>query len=185
VVRAATTAYLECRALDMSALAADVNLSRATLYRRIGNYDGLVGRVLADQTEQTFRLCVETASGDGIERVRNVVKRFVDLVHRAEPLRVFITRDPLLFVRVTLAPGHVETRATTLFTELLANSGVEFSVPITALALAIVRSGGSLTFTHLLGDPESATDNVIALVDLLLNSAASPVAATNRRRPAG
>ncbi len=183
VVRAATVAYLECRPLDMSALAADVGLSRATLYRRIGNYDELVGRVLADQTEQTFRLSVRTASGDGIERVRNVVKRFLCLVHGAEPLRVFVTREPMLFMRVALAPGPVETRAITLFAELLADSGVEFSLPTTALAQAIVRSGDSLTFGHLLGDHEPA--NVIAVVDLLLKSAASPVAATNRRRPTG
>jgi hypothetical protein len=89
----------------------------------------------------------------------------------AEPLRAFIARDPLLFIRIVLAPGRVEQRATTLFAELLADSGVDFSIPTAVLAQAIVRIGDSFMYTHLLGGREPETDNVIALVNLLLDSA--------------
>lgn len=171
VVRAATVAYLECRPLDMSALAAEVGLSRATLYRRIGNHDELVGMVLAEQTERTFRFCVDSVSAEGLDRVRAVCERFMYAVVGAEPLRAFIARDPLLFIRIVLAPGRVEQRATTLFAELLADSGVDFSIPTAVLAQAIVRIGDSFMYTHLLGGREPETDNVIALVNLLLDSA--------------
>ena len=171
VVRAATRAYLECRPLDMSALAADVGLSRATLYRRIGNHDELVGMVLAEQTERTFLFCLDGVPADGLDRVRTVFKRFMYAVVGAEPLRAFIARDPLLFIRIVLAPGRVEQRATTLFAKLLAESGVEFSVPTAVLAQAIVRIGDSFMYTHLLGGHEPETDNVITLVNLLLDSA--------------
>ena len=171
VVRAATGAYLEGRPLDMSELAGEVGLSRATLYRRIGNHDELVAMVLAEQTELTFRLCAESVSLDGLDRVREVFRRFMYAVIGAEPLRAFITRDPLLFIRIVLAPGRVEQRATTLFAKLLAESGVDFAVPTAVLAQAIVRIGDSFMYSHLLGGREPETDNVIALVNLLLDSA--------------
>ncbi|GAA3432237.1 QsdR family transcriptional regulator [Kutzneria kofuensis] len=171
VVRAATAAYLAGRPLDMSALAADLGLSRATLYRRIGNHDALVGMVLAEQTERTFRACADSVSAEGLDRVRAVFERFMYAVIGAEPLRAFIARDPLLFIRIVLAPGHVEQRATALFAKLLAESGVDFALPPAALAQAIVRIGDSFMYTHLLGGHEPETDNVITLVNLLLDSA--------------
>jgi len=171
VVRAATGAYLAGQPLDMSALAAELGLSRATLYRRIGNHDELVAMVLAEQTERTFHHCMAGVHADGLDRVRAVFKHFMYAVIEAEPLRAFIERDPLLFIRTVLAPGLVEQRATALFTKLLAESGVDFAVPTAVLAQAIVRIGDSFMYTHLLGGHEPATDNVIALVNLLLDSA--------------
>jgi AcrR family transcriptional regulator len=171
VVRAATAAYLAGLPLDMSALAAGLGLSRATLYRRIGNHDELVAMVLAEQTERTFHHCLEAVRAEGLDRVRAVFKQFMYAVIGAEPLRAFIERDPLLFIRIVLAPGLVEQRATTLFAKLLAESGVDFAVPTAVLAQAIVRIGDSFMYSHLLGGHEPATDNVIALVNLLLDSA--------------
>jgi AcrR family transcriptional regulator len=171
VVRAATAAYLAGQPLDMSALAADLGLSRATLYRRIGNHDELVAMVLAEQTERTFHHCVEGVRAEDLDRVRAVFERFMYAVIGAEPLRAFIARDPLLFIRTVLAPGLVEQRATTLFAKLLAESGVCFAVPTGVLAQAIVRIGDSFMYTHLLSGHEPETDNVIALVNLLLDSA--------------
>jgi hypothetical protein len=144
VVRAATAAYLAGRPLDMSELATQVGLSRATLYG--------VGAA-------------------GLDRVRAVFERFMYAVIGAEPVRAFIARDPLLFIRIVLAPGQVEQRATTLFAKLLAESGVDFAVPTTVLAQAIVRIADSFMYTHLLSGHEPETDNVIALVNLLLDSA--------------
>jgi AcrR family transcriptional regulator len=171
VVRAATAAYLAGRPLDMSELAAELGLSRATLYRRIGNHDELVGMVLAEQTEHTFRQCLDSVDAEGLPRVRAVFERFMYAVIGAEPLRALITRDPMLFIRVVLAPGRVEQRATALFGKLLAESGVDFSVSTGVLAQAIVRIGDSFMYSHLLGGHEPETDNVIALVTLLLDSA--------------
>lgn len=171
VVRAATAAYLSGRPLDMSVMAADLGLSRATLYRRIGNHDELVGMVLAEQTEHTFRRCLDGVCAEGLDRVRVVFERFMYAVIGAEPLRAFIERDPLLFIRIVLAPGQVEQRATTLFAKLLVESGVCFAVPTGVLAQAIVRIGDSFMYSHLLGGHEPETDNVISLVNLLLDSA--------------
>ncbi|QUQ69261.1 QsdR family transcriptional regulator [Kutzneria sp. CA-103260] len=171
VVRAATAAYLAGRPLDMSELATEVGLSRATLYRRVGNHDELLAMVLAEQTERTFRHCLDSVTLDGLDRVRAVFEHFMYAVIGAAPIRALITRDPLLFIRTVLAPGQVEQRATNLFAKLLAESGVDFAVPTAVLAQAIVRIGDSFMYTHLLGGHEPATDNVIALVNLLLDSA--------------
>jgi AcrR family transcriptional regulator len=171
VVSVATAAYLAGQPLDMAAMTAQLSLSRATLYRLIGNHDKLVGLVLAEQTERTFRLCVDRVSAEGLDRVRAVFGHFMYLMIGAEPLRAFVTRDPLLFTRIMLAPGHVEQRATMLFAKLLEDSGVEFSLPISVLAQAIVRAGDALMYSHLLRGHEPETNSVIALVNVLLDSA--------------
>lgn len=171
VVRAATAVYLAGQPLDMPALATELGLSRATLYRRIGNHDELVGLVLAEQTERTFRRCVDRVSARGLCRLRAIFEHFMYLMICAKPLRAFVTRDPLLFTRIMLAPGHVEQRVTMLFAELLEDSGVEFFIPISVLAQAIVRAGGALMYSPLLHGHEPETDNVIALVNVLLDSA--------------
>ena len=46
IFQAALGAFLDERRLDMQALAAEVGISRATLYRRVGDRDHLLGAVL-------------------------------------------------------------------------------------------------------------------------------------------
>src|SRR5689334_17008829 len=55
VVEAATTCYLRGEPLDMSALAAQLGIGRATLYRWVGNREELLARVIAETSERTFR----------------------------------------------------------------------------------------------------------------------------------
>nr|MDT0666308.1 hypothetical protein [Micromonospora sp. DSM 115978] len=54
-VAAATAVYLRGSPLDMSALATSLGIGRATLYRWVGNREDLLGVVLADAAERTFR----------------------------------------------------------------------------------------------------------------------------------
>jgi hypothetical protein len=65
VIRAATRHYLRGEPIDMSSLAAELGMGRATLYRRVGNREWLVGLVLADRTEHTYR---EASAGVGERR---------------------------------------------------------------------------------------------------------------------
>ena len=60
VVRAASEFWLRGEPIDMSTLARRLQLSRATLYRRVGNHEQLLSAVIAEQTELTWHHVVAT-----------------------------------------------------------------------------------------------------------------------------
>jgi AcrR family transcriptional regulator len=179
VVRAATRHYLRGAPIDMTSLAAELGLGRATLYRRVGNHEHLLGLVLADRTAHTFRetcAAVATTGATGRARVLAVFERFVHAVVEAEPLRALVARDPLLFIRVVMAPGAVESAATELVTALLdeeVGAGhLRLRLPSDTIAQAFVRIGDSFMYSHLLGRRDPEIHKAVALVTLLLESAA-------------
>lgn len=178
VLHAATRAYLAGQPIDMSALAADLGLSRATLYRRVGNHDQLLGLVLANLAEHTFgQIKTElTESGvTGTDKVLAGFERYIDTAVKAPPLHRLIEHDPVLFMRVVMSPGVVEDRLTRLLAEMLneevAAGRVTLKLPTEVLAKAMVRIGDSFMYSHLLGG-EPETDNAVMVATLMLTSAA-------------
>ena len=120
VINAATQAYLRGEAVDMSALAAQLGIGRSTLYRLVGNRDDLLGLVLAEATERTFRRAAAGATAEGgVDLVLDVINRFMHAVIDAEPLQALCKREPLVFIRLALLPGTVEQIAAKLIAEML------------------------------------------------------------------
>jgi AcrR family transcriptional regulator len=173
VVRVATGHYLAGRPIDMSGLAAEVGIGRATLYRRVGQHENLMGLVLAGRTAATFARADAATPGAGPARVRAVIGAFIQAAVDAAPLRALVARDPVLFARVVMAPGHVEDTATNLVAALIetemAADGVR--VPADRLARAVVRVGDSFMYAHLLSGGPSQVPEALAIIDLLLGSA--------------
>ncbi|HEX4225021.1 MAG TPA: QsdR family transcriptional regulator [Pseudonocardiaceae bacterium] len=177
VLNAATGAYLAGQPIDMSALAGELGLSRATLYRRIGNHDNLLGLVLANLAEHTFRQIKADLTANGVIGTAKVLAGFesyINTVIKAPALHQLIKRDPLLFMRVVMSPGVVEDRLTSLLTEILneevAAGHVTLRLPTEVLAKAMVRIGDSFMYSHLLGG-EPETHNAVMVVTLMLTSA--------------
>ena len=186
ILGAATDLYLRGEQIDMSSLATSLGIGRATLYRRVGNHESLLGQVLADQTEQTFRSALRHVANESdaaaddeisfdaaIERSIAIMERFIHTVLASEPLKRFAERDPVLFARVIMAPGSVEDRATDLIRnaldEALGTHTPAWSTDL--LARTIVRVADSTMYAHLLTGSPSATDDVISVVRVLLSSA--------------
>jgi AcrR family transcriptional regulator len=171
-VGVATAHYLRGDAIEMSSLAAELGVSRATLYRRVGNHEELLGRVLERQTELTF----EHTTGDhgltGIDAVVDRLQKFTVAVVGSGPLRALIERDPLLFVRVVMGPGRVEMTATRLVEQLITSELPQRLVVDSAvLARALVRVCDSFMYSHLLSDTEPELPAAITVVRLLMDSA--------------
>src|SRR5580693_5088811 len=100
VINAATLAYLRGEAVDMSALAAHLDIGRSTLYRLVGNRDDLLAIVLAEATERTFRRATAgTTAEGGIDLVLDVINRFMHAVIAAKPLQTLCQHEPLVFIR--------------------------------------------------------------------------------------
>ncbi|WP_198950585.1 QsdR family transcriptional regulator [Kineosporia sp. A_224] len=174
---AARAAYLRGDSLDMSALAAELGVGRATLYRWAGNREDLLGAVLSDATEWTFRAAVRDVDArrpgpTGGDRVLAVLDAFMHRVVDAEPLRALTAREPRLFVRLATSPGLIESRSAALLRALLdeevAAGRMAPLLPVPVLAQAIVRIGDGPLYAHLLGGGEPRIDEALAVAAVLL-----------------
>jgi AcrR family transcriptional regulator len=173
-VTAATRTYLRGEPLDMSALAADLGIGRATLYRWVGNREDLLTLVLAEGTELTFRAAIKGANGQGVPLIIDCLRRFMSSVLTTPALRALTTREPMMFLRLAVMPGAIEGRATAMVGELLAReetSGrIRLILPAMTMAQAIVRICDSHLYAHLLGHKGPETEIALQLVSMLLNA---------------
>ncbi|GAA1787484.1 TetR/AcrR family transcriptional regulator [Planosporangium flavigriseum] len=176
VIRAATRHYLRGEPIDMSELAVELGMSRATLYRRVGNHDRLVGLVLAERAERTYREAAAGVRERGPARVLAVLDRFMHAVLATEPLKLFIARDPVLYIRVATAPGPIEQRSTEILADVLreeAEAGhLQLRVDADVMAQAIVRIADSFMYAHLLGHEQPRIDTALEVIALLVDGTA-------------
>lgn len=177
-VRAATRTYLRGEPLDMSALATELGIGRATLYRWVGNREDLLSTVLAEGTERTYRAAIKGAQGEGVPLLLDCMRRFMNGVLQTPALKALTQREPLLFLRLATMPGAIEGRAAALISELLeqeaATGRVRLMLPAPVMAQAIIRICDSHLYAHLLGRNEPEIETALQLVSLLLR-ATSPV----------
>ncbi|WP_067886081.1 QsdR family transcriptional regulator [Actinomadura chibensis] len=188
-VAAASAHYLRGEPIDMSALAAELGVGRATLYRWVGSRERLLAAVLAEMAERTFRVAVRDVGGAGPERIVAVLDRFMRAVVDAAPLAAFTAREPRLFVRLATMPGAAEDRATDLIArEVQAEidrGELRAPLPPRALAEAIVRVADSFMYTHYLGGRRPEIERAIEVVELMLRplGRAGPGSPGISRRP--
>lgn len=177
VIRAATDYYLRCEPIDMSILARRLQLSRATLYRRVGNHEQLLAAVIADQTAVTWsRVLAQTPPADraGVDAVADSAAVFMEAVTRSKPLIAFLERDKAQFVSVVMGPGPVEDRSTELLMDTIVSTiRGPFSLDPHDLAQACVRVCNSFMYTHLLKCARPEIDTATGIVRMLLGAAVS------------
>jgi AcrR family transcriptional regulator len=177
-IRAATRTYLRGEPLDMSALATELGIGRATLYRWVGNREDLLAAVLAEGTERTYRAAIKDAQGEGVPLVIDSMRRFMHSVLVTPALKVLTQREPLLFIRLATMPGAIEGRAAGLVAELLdaeaARGRLQLELPSPVIAQAIVRICDSHLYAHLLGRNEPEIETALQLVELLLGARSQP-----------
>jgi AcrR family transcriptional regulator len=172
VLAAATRRYLAGRRLDMSEIAVELGIGRATLYRWAGKHDDVLAEVLADQTERLFRHTVVDDGRSGADRVLAVLDGFMRSVLGSAPLQALTARDPVLFLRLATMPGAIEARSTALIAEVIEQEQragrLRVALPATVLGQSIVRIADSFLYRHLLGAGEPDISSALDLVALLL-----------------
>ncbi len=175
-IDAATHVYLAGEALDMSALAGDLGVGRATLYRWIGNRDELLGAVLAEATERTYRRAIDHAPGSGAELILAVFEGVMRSVVASAPLRAFTQREPMVFIRLALMPGAIESVSARATAAVLAREQaagrLQLTVAPEVLGGALVRICDVHLYAPLLGGDEPEIETALDLVALVLGSSA-------------
>ena len=189
VVRRAARTLLDGERLDTTTLAADLGISRVTLFRRVGNRDAILGEAMWWLAERALQRAVrahdERTAGakqpgarpgtrlPGRLRSLAVMAEYRHLLGTAAPLRRFIDHEPTTALRVLTDPrGRVQPRLVEAYAGLLARDVEERAltpeVPLPLLAFAVVRLGESFLYSDVLvsRDPDlgAATTVCDALV---------------------
>ncbi|TFV52699.1 QsdR family transcriptional regulator [Blastococcus sp. TF02A_35] len=180
VVRCAAQTLLAGRRLDTGTLAAELGISRATLFRRAGNRDAILGEALSSLGHRTLRAIerryderrADTASS-GRLRCLAVSEEFRYALSTAVPIRRLLDEEPSTAIRILTDPqGRVQPRVVEAYTALFQRDvdehGFQPQVPVPLLALAVVRLGESFLYSDVLAarapDLEAATTVLDALV---------------------
>lgn len=172
--------YLECRRVDMGELARTLGISRATLWRRIGSRDRLLGALLWYRA----RLGVAAAHAAcgacaGVERVLFMNDFLMRRFNEQAPLRRLLEEEPEIALRVlTSKHGPVQPGLTAVQRRLLEEEqelGLVLAMPADTLAFAIVRLGESFLYSDVIADHEPDIEGALKLVrSMVLGNAVGP-----------
>ncbi|MGH2806358.1 MAG: QsdR family transcriptional regulator [Actinomycetota bacterium] len=173
--------FLAAGTIDMEALAGELGISRATLYRVVGNRDRLLGDVIWDLGERTLSLAIRETPPDrtGVDRIIDTSRRFNEYVITFEPLRDFLVNEPLTAFRVLFSPaGRVHERAVAAWGRMLAeaaeNGEMVLPFEVDRLAYLIVRSGESMLYADLIVGREPDIDLAATVQRAILEADRSP-----------
>lgn len=168
--------------VDMQLLAAELGVSRVTLYRRVSGREELLGEAIRQLARDTFERL--EAIWDGLPEPRElrsvwVVTRFNVRVAGNVGMRAFLDTEPEMAIRVLTDPrGLVQPFVVDAIREsIVADEQAGRLRPVIdagALAFALVRLGESFLYADVLASRETDVDSANVLVAALLRSGQLP-----------
>jgi len=120
VLDVARREFVEGRRLEVSAIAAELGLARATLYRWFGSRDGLLGEMIARDAEQYFRRVRARVKGRGGRALLETFDQINRGLTRSSALRRFLEQERESALRtLTSSGGIVEPRSVAVIADLI------------------------------------------------------------------
>jgi hypothetical protein len=120
-VRGAARYFLRHGTVRMDALATELAISRATLYRVAGSRDSLLAEALWRLGGGTLARVRRHRAATGVDGVLEITRRFAAELDRAEAFRHFLGAEPATAVRL-LTAGPVHRRAVRAQRDILAEA---------------------------------------------------------------
>jgi AcrR family transcriptional regulator len=173
VLAAAMHAYLRGRRVDVQAIAAELGLGRATIYRWFGSREELIGEVLVRAAEPLLEHARASTRGHGARGLLDVFDRFNRSLADAPALRRFVEaeRDAALRI-ITSGAGVVQPRIVALITETIEDEidagRYESPVEPSILAYAIVRLAEAFLFNDAVAGMRGDVDRLREVEGALL-----------------
>lgn len=172
--RAARRMFLQGRRVDMQALAAELDVSRATLYRWTGDREELLSDVLWSLSDDLL----EQAKADhpehtGRERLLAIFRQHVGALVQAEPLHVFLQQETHAAIRILTSPnGGVQLRTVSTLIDLAREErdagAFRPKADIASLAYAVVRVTEGFIYNDAIATFEPRVERAASIVELLL-----------------
>ena len=159
--------------LDMQALAAELGVNRATLYRWVGSKELLLGEVISALSLETFANARRDIKGKGPRYVAAVVQRVLEGIRTFEPMQKFLERDPQYALRVlTSLESTVQRRGVEALRDLLEEQvelgALDTPADLDDLAYVIIRIGESFLYSDVIIGSEPDVAKAGQMVRLLL-----------------
>ena len=171
---AARRMFLKGRRIDMRSLAAELEISRPTLYRWTGQREQLLSDVLWSLSDEIFeRAKLAHPKHEGPKRLLAIYRAHVGALVEAEPLHAFLRHETHVALRVLTSPaGGVQRRTVRrladLYREEQAAGTFQPRVDPDALAYAVVRLTEGFIYNDALATVEPAVERAAEIVALLL-----------------
>jgi AcrR family transcriptional regulator len=150
--------FADCRRLDMQGLADELGVSRATLFRRVGGREELLGRALWAVTERSLAVAAkrwEREKPAEALHTTGALRHFNAIVAQSKGLRRLLDDEPALAMRILTDPrGRIQPGIVAAIAESLRWDAAEFALePLLDpddLAYALVRIGESFLYADVL-----------------------------------
>ncbi|MTE12450.1 QsdR family transcriptional regulator [Nocardia aurantiaca] len=143
VLEAAIAVFLAGKRVDVNAIAAQLGVGRASIYRWFGSRDGLLGAAVARQLEKVVAYADRGCRETGGERLTTVLNRAIDLIVENDALRSYFDNESTAALRlITRGDGIVHRSAVALverFIERAESEGYRPPIERDTLAYALVR----------------------------------------------
>ncbi|WP_309230761.1 QsdR family transcriptional regulator [Nocardia sp. SYP-A9097] len=143
VLRAAIDMFLAGKRLDVHAIAAQLGVGRASIYRWFGSRDGLLGAAIARQLERMIGYADKRSRAKGGQRLSEILDRTVQSLVENDSLRTYFDNESTAALRlITRSDGIVHPAAVAIVERLIERAqtqGYEPPIDPNTLAYALVR----------------------------------------------
>lgn len=172
--RAARRAFREGQRIEMQDIAAELGVSRATLFRWVGGKDQLVAEVIWSITVPTFQKAVDAHSSErGGRRIAVTLADFAERTMQAESFMGFVQSEPERALRLlTTKTTRFQTNMVGLIEPLLAEEidagRIDPPLPLHDLAYLILRIAETFVYADAIAgatpDPAKVSQAIQALL---------------------
>ena len=150
-LRLARRRWLAGERVDMSAIAAELDVNRVTLYRWVGSREAVLVDLVWALAERTLAGVDAETGGHGAERVVAVVTRFTEVVIANHGMQRWLAEEGELAMRLlTRSDRGFQPRLIGWMEDLLEREQVELEAPRREVAYVIVRVIESYTYLDLI-----------------------------------
>lgn len=165
VIELARQAFLSGERVDIQAIAGQLGVSRASIYRWFGSRDGVLGTVLAGEFEALLTRADARRRSTGARRILDVLYRVNRWMTDNEPFRRYFENEPLSGLRIlTASDGPVQPLVVTTVQALITRAEREdgYLPPIepALLAYALVRLGEAFLYNDNVAGIRGDTDRL-------------------------
>jgi AcrR family transcriptional regulator len=189
-LRIAREQWASSARIDMGALAAELGVSRATLYRWVGTKELLLGEVLWSYAEASLYAARAAAHGSGPDYLVDAIERYMRAALEFEPLMRFIAQEPQYALKV-LASKHSPMQRRSIaamrnqLAELADSGALRPALDLDDLAYVIVRIVESYLFSEVITGGEPDIERAADAIAVLLHASPPPGGPRSRRRARG